>query len=131
MVLVGVYRHVRIYRLVVCNRTPYLHINTNTHLGKHATPTLCAKLRLNHAPITKIFTQSSVMICWGGTQVVRWGSPGFPKVMLCRFWKSVGLRPVASQTRTRTVPLNMVLPTNEQYHRDRAATRSLPHYKPT
>lgn len=34
-------------------------------------------------------------------------SPGFPKVMLCLFWKSVGRRPVASQTLTRTVPLNM------------------------
>lgn len=131
MVLVGVYRHVRIYRLVVCNHTPYLHINTNTHLGKHATSTSHIKLQQNHDPVRKILAQSSSMICWGGARAVRWGSPGFPKVILCRFWKSVGLRPVASQTRTRTVPLNMVLPANEQYHRDRAATRSLPHYKPT
>lgn len=131
VVLVGVYRHVRVYRLVVCNDISYLQRYTNTHFSKHTTPYCCAQIQENTAMLVFVFNgirqwRSLTMYCSRFQ-----GLPGFPKVMLCRFWKSVGLRPVASQIRTRTVPLNMMPPPSELYHRDRAATRSLPLSKST
>lgn len=95
--------------------------NTNTHFRKHATP-------ISHIEYTQNHHWWRVILHEIGTEkprpriyVRRRASPGFPKVMLCRFWKSVGRSPVASQIFTITVPLNMVnycepVPPHDHFH---------------
>lgn len=121
LILVSVDRHVRVDRLVVCTHTHVNTYNTNTHFHKHATP-------ISHTQYTQ--NRHNYHVNWHvlGTeepslQISVWSrvSPGFPKVMLCRFWKSVGRSPVASHTFTITVPLNMVnyrerAPPHDHFH---------------
>lgn len=37
-----------------------------------------------------------------------WSSASFPNVRLCRFWKSVGRKPIASQTFICNLPVNIM-----------------------
>lgn len=95
--------------------------NTNTHFRKHATPISRTEYIQKHHCWQANLRELGAEQPSPRISVRRRASPGFPKVMLCRFWKSVGRSPVASHTFTITVPLNMVnyrepAPPHDHFH---------------